>query len=141
MSQLNYTQKSTEVLQTAQATATEYGCPQIEQCHLLYALVADPQGLASQLLEQTGVTMASFRAAAKAEVEKQPRVSGGGHEAGKVYISRDVDKALQAAQNTAAGMKDEYVSVEHLLLGLLDSADRNLKQLFQTYQITREKLM
>ena len=49
MSQLNYTQKSTEVLQTAQATATEYGCPQIEQCHLLYALVADPQGLASQL--------------------------------------------------------------------------------------------
>ena len=141
MSQLNYTQKSTEVLQTAQATATEYGCPQIEQCHLLYALVADPQGLASQLLEQTGVTMASFRAAAKAEVEKQPRVSGGGHEAGKVYISRDVDKALQAAQNTAAGMKDEYVSVEHLLLGLLDSADRNLKQLFQTYQITKEKLM
>ena len=141
MSQLNYTQKSTEVLQTAQATATEYGSPQIEQCHLLYALVADPQGLASQLLEQTGVTMASFRAAAKAEVEKQPRVSGSGHEAGKVYVSRDVDRALQAAQSVAAGMKDEYVSVEHLLLGLLDSADSALKQLFQTYQITKEKLM
>ena len=141
MSQLNYTQKSTEVLQTAQATATEYGSPQIEQCHLLYALVADPQGLASQLLEQTGVTMASFRAAAKAEVEKQPRVSGSGHEAGKVYVSRDVDRALQAAQSVAAGMKDEYVSVEHLLLGLLDSADSSLKQLFQTYQITKEKLM
>ena len=141
MSQLNYTQKSTEVLQTAQATATEYGSPQIEQCHLLYALVADPQGLASQLLEQTGVTMASFRAAAKAEVEKQPRVSGSGHEAGKVYVSRDVDRALQAAQSVAVGMKDEYVSVEHLLLGLLDSADSSLKQLFQTYQITKEKLM
>ena len=141
MSQLNYTQKSTEVLQTAQATATEYGSPQIEQCHLLYALVADPQGLASQLLEQTGVTMASFRAAAKAEVEKQPRVSGSGHEAGKVYVSRDVDRALQAAQSVAAGMKDEYVSVEHLLLGLLDSADSSLKQLFRTYQITKEKLM
>ena len=105
MSQLNYTQKSTEVLQTAQATATEYGSPQIEQCHLLYALVSDPQGLASQLLEQTGVTMASFRAAAKAEVEKQPRVSGSGHEAGKVYVSRDVDRALQAAQSVATGMK------------------------------------
>ena len=69
MSQLNYTQKSTEVLQTAQATATEYGSPQVEQCHLLYALIADPQGLSSQLLEQTGVTMASFRAAVKQEVE------------------------------------------------------------------------
>ena len=141
MSQLNYTQKSTEVLQTAQATATEYGSPQVEQCHLLYALVADPQGLSSQLLEQTGVTMASFRAAVKQEVENQPRVSGGGHEADKIYVSRDVDRALNSAQSIAVGMKDEYISVEHLLLGVYDSADGKLKQLFQTYQITKEKLM
>ena len=141
MSQLNYTQKSTEVLQTAQATATEYGSPQVEQCHLLYALIADPQGLSSQLLEHTGVTMASFRAAVKQEVENQPRVSGGGHEADKIYVSRDVDRALNSAQSIAAGMKDEYISVEHLLLGVYDSADGKLKQLFQTYQITKEKLM
>ena len=141
MSQLNYTQKSTEVLQTAQATATEYGSPQVEQCHLLYALIADPQGLSSQLLEQTGVTMASFRAAVKQEVENQPRVSGGGHEADKIYVSRDVDRALNSAQSIAAGMKDEYISVEHLLLGVYDSADGKLKQLFQTYQITKGKLM
>jgi ATP-dependent Clp protease ATP-binding subunit ClpB len=141
MSQLNYTQKTAQVLQDAQATAAEYASPQIEQCHLLYALIADPQGLASQLLEQTGVTMASFRAAVKQEVEQQPKVSGSGHEAGKVYISRDVDKALQSAQATAQNMKDEYLSVEHLLLGLLDSADGKLRQLFQTYQITREKVM
>ena len=141
MSQLNYTQKSTEVLQTAQATATEYGSPQVEQCHLLYALIADPQGLSSQLLEQTGVTMASFRAAVKQEVENQPRVSGGGHEADKIYVSREVDRALNSAQSIAAGMKDEYISVEHLLLGVYDSADGKLKQLFQTYQITKEKLM
>ena len=141
MSQLNYTQKSTEVLQTAQATATDYGSPQVEQCHLLYALIADPQGLSSQLLEQTGVTMASFRAAVKQEVENQPRVSGGGHEADKIYVSRDVDRALNSAQSIAAGMKDEYISVEHLLLGVYDSADGKLKQLFQTYQITKEKLM
>ena len=141
MSQLNYTQKSTEVLQTAQATATEYGSPQVEQCHLLYALIADPQGLSSQLLEQTGVTMASFRAAVKQEVENQPRVSGGGHEADKIYVSRDVDRALNSAQSIAAGMKDEYISVEHLLLGVYDSADGKLKQLFQTYRITKEKLM
>ena len=141
MSQLNYTQKSTEVLQTAQATATEYGSPQVEQCHLLYALIADPQGLSSQLLEQTGVTMASFRAAVKQEVENQPRVSGGGHEADKIYVSRDVDRALNSSQSIAAGMRYEYVSVEHLLLGVYDSADSKLKQLFQTYQITKEKLM
>ena len=141
MSQLNYTQKSGEVLQNAQSTAMQYGSPQIEQCHLLYALLEDPQGLTSQLLEQMGLTVPSFRAAAKQEVEQQPRVSGSGHEAGKIYVSKDVDRALQAAQSAAVSMKDEFISVEHLLLGLLDAADGRLKQLFQTYNVTREGLM
>ena len=141
MSQLNYTQKSSEVLRSAQALAQEHGCAQIEQCHLLYALVEDPQGLASQLLEQTGITTASFRAAARQEVANQPKVSGSGHEAGKIYVSRGVERVLQNAQDLAHGMKDEYVSVEHLLLGLLDGAEGRIKQLFQTYRITKEALM
>ena len=141
MSQLNYTQKSSEVLRSAQALAQEHGCPQIDQCHLLYALVEEPQGLASQLLEQTGVTTASFRAAAKQEVANQPKVSGSGHEVGKIYVSRGVERALQNAQNLASSMRDEYVSVEHLLLGLLDGAEGRVKQLFQTYRITKEALM
>ena len=141
MSQLNYTQKSSEALRSAQGLAQEHGCAQIEQCHLLYALVEQPQGLASQLLEQAGITIASFRAAAKQEVSNQPKVSGAGHEAGKIYVSRGVERVLQNAQELARGMKDEYVSVEHLLLGLLEGAEGRIKQLFQTYRITKEALM
>ena len=141
MSQLNYTQKSAEVIQSAQSTAIQHGSPQIEQCHLLYALLEDPQGLTSQLLERMGLTPASLRAAAKQQVENQPSVSGSGREADKVYVSRDVDQALQAAQSAAASMKDEYLSVEHLFLGLLERPDSKLRQLFQTYQITKEKVL
>ena len=141
MSQLNYTQKSAEVIQSAQSTAIQHGSPQIEQCHLLYALLEDPQGLTSQLLERMGLTPASLRAAAKQQVENQPSVSGSGREADKVYVSRDVDQALQAAQSATASMKDEYLSVEHLFLGLLERPDSKLRQLFQTYQITKEKVL
>ncbi len=141
MSQLNYTQKSAEVIQSAQSTAIQHGSPQIEQCHLLYALLEDPQGLTSQLLERMGLTPASLRAAAKQQVDNQPSVSGSGREADKVYVSRDVDQALQAAQAAAASMKDEYLSVEHLFLGLLERPDSKLRQLFQTYQITKEKVL
>jgi ATP-dependent Clp protease ATP-binding subunit ClpB len=141
MSQLNYTQKSAEVIQSAQSTAIQHGSPQIEQCHLLYALLEDPQGLTSQLLERMGLTPASLRAAAKQEVDNQPSVSGSGREADKIYVSRDVDQALQAAQSAAASMKDEYLSVEHLFLGLLEKPDSKLRQLFQTYQITKEKVL
>ena len=141
MSQLNYTQKSAEVIQSAQSTAIQHGSPQIEQCHLLYALLEDPQGLTSQLLERMGLTPASLRAAAKQQVDNQPSVSGSGREADKVYVSRDVDQALQAAQSVAASMKDEYLSVEHLFLGLLERPDSKLRQLFQTYQITKEKVL
>ncbi len=141
MSQLNYTQKSTEVLQGAQMAANEYGSPQMEQCHLLYALLDDPQGLSSQLLTQAGVTVESLRAAVQHEVANQPKVSGPGHEAGKIYVSREVERTLQSAQSIALNMKDEYISVEHLLLGLLDTAAGKLAELFQTYRITKESLM
>ena len=81
------------------------------------------------------------QAAAKAEVEKLPKVSGGGREADKVYVAQDVDRALKAAESAAQAMKDEYISVEHILLGLLDSANSALKELFRTYNVTKEKVM
>ena len=74
-------------------------------------------------------------------MEKLPRVSGGGREADKVYVAQDVDRALKSAESAAASMKDEYISVEHILLGLLDSANSALKELFRTYNVTREKVM
>ena len=88
-----------------------------------------------------GMTVPSFTAAVTAQVEKLPKVSGGGREAGQVYIAQDVDKALKAAESTAQSMKDEYISVEHIFLGLLDCANRSLKELFRTYNVTKEKVM
>ena len=141
MNAQNYTQKSLEAVQNAQALTTEYGNQQIEQAHLLLALLADEGGLIPQLLGNLGLTVPSLTAAVKAEVEKLPRVSGSGREQGKLYVSAGVDKALSTAESIAAGMKDEYVSVEHLLLALVDTADRALKELFRTYNVTREGVL
>ena len=135
------TQKSAEAIRAAQEIALEYGNPQIEQVHLLWALLQDNEGLIPQLLAGMGITVPSLQAAAKDLLERQPRVSSSGHEAGKIYISAPTDKALNRAEKVAGEMKDEYTSVEHLFLGLLDTADRELAQLFQTYQITREKAL
>ena len=141
MTPQNFTQKSLEAVQTAQSIATTYGSQQVEQCHLLLALLEAENGLVPQLITGMGLTLPSFHAAARALVERQPRVSGPGREPGKIYISQGVDQALNAAQETAKQMKDEYVSVEHLLLALLKTADRELAQLLQTYHVTEEGVL
>ena len=135
------TQKSAEAIRSAQETALEYGNPQIEQVHLLWALLQDSEGLIPQLLAGMGVTVPSLQAAVKDLLARQPRVSASGHEAGKIYISGDTEKALNRAEKVAGEMKDEYTSVEHLFLGLLDTAGRELAQLFSQYQITRERAL
>ena len=132
------TQKSAEAIRAAQQAAQEYGNPQIEQVHLLLALLQDPEGLIPQLLSGMGVTVPSLQAAVQALVDRQPKVSGYGHEMGKVYISGDTDKALNRAEKIAGEMKDEYISVEHLFLGLLETADRELGKIFSDYRITKE---
>ena len=135
------TQKSAEAIRSAQEIALEYGNPQIEQVHLLWALLQDSEGLIPQLLAGMGVTVPSLQAAEKDLLARQPRVSNSGHEAGKIYISGDTEKALNRAEKVAGEMKDEYTSVEHLFLGLLDTAGRELAQLFSQYQITRERAL
>ena len=132
------TQKSAEAIRTAQTIAQEYGNPQIEQAHLLWALLQDAEGLIPQLLAGMGITVPSFQAAVKDLVERQPRVSSSGHEPGRIYISADTEKALNRAEKIAGEMKDEYTSVEHLFLGLLETADRELGKIFSDYRITKE---
>ncbi len=141
MNAQKFTQKSLAALQGAQDIASEYGNQQLGQVHLLLALISDETGLVPQLLTAMGLTLPSFQAAAKKLVEDQPKVSGPGREAGKVYITQGLDAALNAAEDEAAAMKDEYVSVEHLLLGLLERSEAPLAQLFQTYNVTREAVM
>ena len=141
MTNKNFTQKAQEAIQAAQSLALEYGSPQIEQAHLLAVLLEQEDGLIPQLVEAMGPDPDSLRAAVKAEIERMPRVSGSGREPGKVYVSQGMDRALTAAGKAADQMKDEYLSVEHLLLGLIDAPDSNLKKLFQTYGLTKEKVL
>ena len=135
------TQKSAEAIRSAQQIAQEYGNPQIEQVHLLWALLQDSEGLIPQLLSGMGVTVPSLEAAVKNLLERQPRVSSSGHEAGKIYISAETEKALNRAEKIAREMKDEYTSVEHLFLGLLETAGRELGSIFSEYRITKERAL
>ena len=136
-----FTQKSLAAIQGARDISQEYGNQQIEQPHLLLALVSDNEGFIPQLLAAMGMTVPSFEAAVKGEVQKLPKVSGSGREADKVYVSQDVDRALRGAEQEAQAMKDEYISVEHIFLGLLAQPDSALKELFRTYHVDREKVM
>ncbi len=141
MNMNQFTQKSLEAVQSAQNLAVQHGNQQIEQCHLLLALVDQEGGFIPQLLTNMGLTVESFRAAVRHEVEILPKVSGSGREADKVYISAGVDKAMNQALAIAGGMKDEFVSVEHILLALIDTAEGGLKELLRTYNVDKEKVM
>ena len=136
-----YTQKSLEAVKAAQELTIQNQNQQIEQAHLLAALLRQDGGLVPQLLKKMGVTVESLDAAVGKELEKLPRVTGSGREADKFYVSRAVDTALNQAEKIAADMKDDYVSVEHLLLALIETADTTLKELFRTYRITKESCL
>ncbi|MBR1496494.1 MAG: ATP-dependent chaperone ClpB [Oscillospiraceae bacterium] len=136
-----YTQKSIAAIQAAQNMAQEYGNQQLEQAHLLASLCSDAEGLIPHLLTAMGVDAESFRKASLAEVEKLPKVRGYGREAGKVYITQELDNALQSAERVAGSMKDEYISVEHVFLGLLDQAAGAVRELFRSFEIDKDRVM
>ena len=133
----NYTQKSLEAVQSAQNIARSNSHQQMEQVHLLLALLQQEGGLIPQLLRKMGVTVESLNAAAMQELRKIPGVTGS-READKFYITADVDAAFTAAEEQAKAMKDEFVSVEHLFLGLLEAAQDAVADLFRTYNIRKE---
>ena len=136
----NYTQKSIEAVQSAQQLAVQNSHQQMEQVHLLLALLRQEGGLIPQLLKKMDVTVESLEAAAEAELRKIPGVRTS-QAMDSFYVSADVQAAFNAAEQQAQTMKDEYVSVEHLFLGLLETARGGVKELFKTYQITRERVL
>ena len=136
----NYTQKSIEAVQSAQQLAVQNSHQQMEQVHLLLALLRQEGGLIPQLLKKMDVTVESLEAAAEAELRKIPGVRTS-QAMDSFYVSADVQAAFNAAEQQAQTMKDEYVSVEHLFLGLLETARGDVKELFKTYQITRERVL
>ncbi len=135
------TQKSRQALQSAQSLAIEYQNQQLEQSHLLWALCSDGEGLICELLKKLGADPSALSAAARAEVEKLPHVTGSGRDPEKIYVSSAVDQALNAAEKTADKMKDEYLSVEHLMLGLFETADSALRGLFDRFGIKQDAFL
>ena len=136
----NYTQKSLEAVQSAKDMAISNGHQQMEQVHLLLALLQQDGGLTPQLLKKMDVTVESLEAAANAELRKIPSVRAS-RDADRFYITADMDAAFTAAEQEAQTMHDSYVSVEHLLLGLLETAKGGVKSLFDTYRITKEGVL
>ena len=135
------TQKTREALQAAQRIAVEYSNNAVEQEHLLAALAQQQDGLIPQMLQTLGVDANAFAQAALQKVEALPRVTGSGRDPEKIYISSDLDRALNAAEQQAKQMKDEYISVEHVFLGILQRPGKAANEIFKMFGITTEKFM
>ena len=126
-----------EAVQNCEKLAYEYGNQQIDQPHLLYSLLTLDDSLIMKLITKMGIQGDMFKNEAKQAIEKLTKVSGGG----QLYISNDLNKVLINAEDEAKAMGDEYVSVEHLFLALLKQPSKEMKDLFKTYGITREKFL
>ena len=131
MNAQKFTQRSLEAVQEAQSLAIRGQQMQIEPAHLLLALLQQQQGLIPQLLGKLGVSVDGLTEATRRAVEALPQVSGPGREPDKIYVSGATDRTLAAAEETAANMKDEYVSVEHLFLALLEHGDKTVQELLR----------
>lgn len=141
MKQIDFTQKTREVLQRAQQIAIEYLNPSVEQEHIAFALVEDNDSLVSNILSKLNVNVKLLRDDFKSLIEKLPKVSGSGREPDKIYITQEVDRALNSAKRIAGSMKDEYLSQEHLFLGLIDAPSQNIKKVLEKYGINQEEFL
>ena len=131
-----FTQKSLEAIQNAQSMAVEYGNPQIEQQHILTALLMQEDGLIPQLMQSMDINVNALLQDAKAAVQKLPRATGG-----QTYVASDTEKMLTAAERLAQNMTDEYVSVEHIFMAMVNSPNAALKEIFKKHQITKDAFM
>ncbi len=132
------TQKSVTAVQEAQSIAIKKGSSQVDQQHLMSALLE--QELISQLITRMGKDREAFSAALEKEINRLPRMSGG-REMDRVYITSELDRALNSAEQQAEHMKDEYISVEHLFLGMLEAPNAAMKELFRSFAITRDEFL
>ncbi|MBP5154701.1 MAG: AAA family ATPase, partial [Lachnospiraceae bacterium] len=132
-----YTQKSQEAVEAARSLAVQQRNTTLEQAHLLYALVNEREGLVSQLLSRMGTDRDVLTAQLRGMIGRLPVSSG----SSQIYLSPDLDRALTSAENTASQMKDEYVSVEHLMLGLFDEADASIRRLLQSFSLEKKDFL
>ncbi|MBP1548811.1 MAG: AAA family ATPase, partial [Oscillospiraceae bacterium] len=141
MNAQKFTKKSLDAINEAQSIAIEYSNMNVEQEHLLLSLLRQENGLIPQLITKMGTDASAFESVIEKRIAEIPKVTGSGREAGTVYITRDVDNTLNSAENTAKTMHDDFVSVEHIMLALFDTANDKLQKLFSTFVITKPKFL
>ena len=135
-----FTQKSLETIQNAQTLATENQNAQVEEEHLVYALLDQDNSLIKELLKKIS-TIEGFENELKTYIDKMPKMTGGAIQSDSIYVSQDVNKVLADAETTAKKMKDEYVSVEHIMLAIFDNANSNIKNLLKKYGINKNEFL
>ena len=131
-----FTQKSLQAVNDLEKTAYEFGNQEVEQEHLLYALMNQEDSLIKKLIEKMEIQPQYFVNSVESAIEKRPKVSGG-----KPYIGNDLNQVLITAEDEAKNMGDEYVSVEHLFLAMIHHPSRTVKELFREYGITSERFL
>ncbi|MBR5817419.1 MAG: type VI secretion system ATPase TssH, partial [Clostridia bacterium] len=141
MNAQKFTQKSLEALNLAQSISAEMGNPQIDCEHLLVSLLEQENGLISELIKKAELVPDAMAKEARRLVESLPKVSSGAREVGKIYVSSDLDRVLSDAEGRASKMGDEYVSVEHLMLSLIEIGNKSVKELFRVWRLDREKFL
>ena len=135
----NMTQKSAEAIRVAQNIALEHGNQDLREEHLLLSLLSADGGLIPSLFEKMGVATQALHAACENAVEKLPKISGVTND--RIYLSGDLDRAVTAAEGEAKKMKDAYVSVEHLVLGLFAHPNAAVKKLFDEYDVEKNAFL
>ena len=140
MNAQKFTQKSLEAIQDANALYNEYGNAEMGQEHLLLALLHQDGGLIAQLMTKMGIDPNNLEKQTRQAVEKLPRVSGG-RDASRMYVTSDLQKTLNEAEHAAEQMKDDFVSVEHLFLALIDTASGSVRDLFRTFGIQKNNFL
>ena len=135
-----FTQKSLEAIQNSQAIAMDNQNQQVEQEHVLLALLEQENSLIKELLEKMKVSK-EFENEVRNNIKNKPKVISGTNQSGNIYISPDLEQALNDAEKTAQKMKDEYVSVEHIMLGIINKANREISNLFKTFNITKDRFL
>lgn len=141
MNPQKFTKKSIEAINEAQSAAIDFQNMNVEQEHLLYALTAQENGLIPQLITRMGADTEQVTNYLSKLIGEMPKVTGSGREANTVYISQDVDKCLNKAEETAKNMRDDFVSVEHIMLALFDTANDRIKKFFKTFDISKDKFL
>src|SRR5262245_13444534 len=131
--------KSQEALQQAQRIAQGFSHQEVDGEHLLLAMIGQPDSLIPQLLEKIGVPGSKLRPDLEQELNRRHKVSGTA--SSNLFLSSSLQKALDAAQTEATSLKDDYISAEHLLLGLLDAGSPSLKKIFQTHGLKRDVVL